>query len=258
MARLLFLGTSAALPTIERANTMLAVLPDDGDAPGLLVDCGDHVYASLLRAGLGPDAIGDLFITHAHIDHIGALPSLIESLRLSGRRRPLRILAIPEVLSVARALLAAFDFELTLDTWSFDVSLAPVEPDEEFALAGFAARVARMDHSVPSAGLRLELPRGPVTYTCDTQPTAAIRGLGAGSRLVIAECTFLQAQEAAARTSKHMTAIEAGEQATLCGAEELALVHIGGGWSTEQGIAEAARSFSGAITIPDDGDEITV
>lgn len=257
MARLLFLGTSAALPTIERANTMLAVLPD-GATPGLLVDCGDRVYAALLRAGLGPDAIGDLFITHAHIDHIGALPSLIESLRLSGRRRPLRILAIPEVLSVARALLAAFDFELTLDTWSFDVSLAPVEPDEEFALAGFAARVARMDHSVPSAGLRLELPRGPVTYTCDTQPTAAIRALGAGSRLLIAECTFLQAQEAAARASKHMTAIEAGEQATFCGAEELALVHIGGGWSTEQGIAEAGRSFAGAITIPNDGDEITV
>jgi ribonuclease BN (tRNA processing enzyme) len=257
MARLVFLGTAAALPQADRVNTMLALFPD-GTTPGVLIDCGSGVYGALLRAKVRADDIADLFITHAHIDHIGALPSLIESLRLSGRQRPLRILAIPEVLSVARALLAAFDFELTLDTWSFDVSLTPVEPDEEFALAGFAARVARMDHSVPSAGLRLELPRGPVTYTCDTQPTAAIRALGAGSRLVIAECTFLQAQEAAARASKHMTAFEAGAQATLCGAEELALVHIGGGWPTKQGIAEAAQSFAGAITIPADGDEIMV
>ncbi|MGH2485764.1 MAG: ribonuclease Z, partial [Ktedonobacterales bacterium] len=70
--------------------------------------------------------------------------------------------------------------------------------------------------------------------------------------------TFVRAQEVAARASKHMTAFEAGEQAAVCGVEELALVHIGGGWPTEQGIAEAAQAFAGAITIPDDGDEITV
>ena len=257
MARLIFLGTSAALPTAERANTMLVVMPDGG-APGLLIDCGDRVYASLLRAGLGPDGVDDLFITHAHIDHIGSLPSLIESLRLGGRRRPLRIWAIPETLSVAQRTLAVFDFELTLADWAFDVTLSAVEPGQELTLAGFTARIARMDHSVPCAGIRLDLPRGPVTYTCDTQPTPAIRELGVGSRLLITECTFLRAQEQAARASKHTTAYEAGEQAALCGAQELAMVHIGGGWSTEQARAEAAQSFAGVITIPNDGDEMMV
>ena len=256
MARLIFLGTSAALPTIVRANTMLAVMPD-GEAPGLLIDCGDRVYAALERAELTRDAISDLFITHAHIDHIGALPSLIESLRLSGRRAPLRIWAIPEVLSVARGLLSVFAFELTLDDWAFDVTLAPVEPGEELTLAGIPARIARMDHSVPSAGIRLELPGGPVTYTCDTQPTPAIRELGSGSRLVIAECTFLQAQMAIARASKHKTAIEAGEQASLCGARELAMVHVGL-WEPQQGMDEASRAFTGTVIIPNDGDELRV
>lgn len=256
MARLIFLGTSAALPTVERANTMLAIVPDGG-APGLLVDCGDRVYAALERAELAQDAISDLFITHAHIDHIGALPSLIESLRLGGRRAPLRIWALPEVLSVARGLLSVFDFELTLDDWAFDVTLAPVEPGEQLTLAGIPARIARMDHSVPSAGIRLELPGGPVTYTCDTQPTPAIRELGSGSRLLVAECTFLQAHVAIARASKHMTAIEAAEQATLCGARELALVHVGL-WEAQLGIDEATGSFSGKIIVPNDGDELTV
>lgn len=256
MARLIFLGTSAALPTVERANTMLAVMPDAG-APGLLIDCGDRVYAALERAGLAQDAIGDLFITHAHIDHIGALPSLIESLRLGGRRAPLRIWAIPEVLSMARGLLSIFDFELTLDDWAFDVSLAPVEQGQELTLAGMPARITRMDHSVPTAGIRLQLPGGPVTYTCDTQPTPAIRELGAGSRLLIAESTFLHGHVVAARTSKHMTAVEAGEQASLCGASELAMVHVGH-WDPRDAIVEAIGEFSGKVIVPNDGDELAV
>lgn len=256
MARLIFLGTSAALPTVERANTMLALMPDGGGS-GLLIDCGDRVYAALERAELAQDAISDLFITHAHIDHIGALPSLIESLRLGGRRAPLRIWAMPEVLSVARGLLSLFGFELTLDSWTFDVTLSAVEPGQSLTLAGIPARIARMDHSVPTAGVRLELPTGAITYTCDTQPTPAIQELGAGSRLLLTECTFLQAQVMAARASKHSTALEAGEQGTLCQAQELALVHLGG-WSTDAARAEASGVFAGKIIIPNDGDALTV
>lgn len=121
MARILFLGTCAALPAAHRTNTTLAVQPDESSA-GLLIDCGGDVYGAMLRAGLGPDAIGDLLITHAHIDHIGSLPSLLESWRLGGRTTPLRIWALPEVLDVAQKLIAAFDFELTLDAWTYDVS----------------------------------------------------------------------------------------------------------------------------------------
>ncbi len=115
MARLIFLGTSAALPTAERTNALLAVIPDTQPS-GLLIDCGGDVYAALQRARLGPDAISDLLITHAHIDHIGSLSSLIESLRLGGRTTPLRIYALPEVIEVARRIVQVFDYELTLDS----------------------------------------------------------------------------------------------------------------------------------------------
>src|SRR5579862_3207957 len=120
MTRIVFLGTAAALPTEDRDNTYLAVI---GDAPGsnLLIDCGGGTYRSLLRAGIGANSLDDLFITHAHIDHIGSLPSLIESFRLGGRRRPLRIYAIPEVLAVAESILHVFNYELTLDHWAYEV-----------------------------------------------------------------------------------------------------------------------------------------
>lgn len=256
VATLTFLGTSAALPTAARANVVLAVRPDGG-APGLLIDCGGDVFRELLRAGFGPDGIGDVFITHAHIDHIGSLPSLLEGLRLAGRTQPLRIHALPDVLDVAHRLIAAFDFEITLDDWTYDVSFSAVRDGQQFTLAGVAARVATMDHAVPCAGLRLDLPGGAFAYTSDTQPTPSARVLGQGARVFATECTYLSRDRVAARKARHSTAREAAEQAAACGAQTLVLVHVGP-WSPEDIRAEAAGVFAGEIVIPADGDTLAL
>ncbi len=256
MATLTFLGTSAALPTARRANVVLAFQPD-GDAPGLLIDCGGDVYRELLRAAIGPDGIGDVFITHAHIDHIGGLPSLIESLRLGGRTTPLRIHALPEVLDVARRLIATFDFELTLDDWTYDVTFNPVTDGQTLTLAGVPTRVVAVDHTVPCVGLRLDLPGGAFAYTSDTQPAPSVRALGQSARVFATESTYLSRNVAAARKARHSTAREAAEQAAACGAQTLVLVHVGP-WSPDDLRAEASSVFSGEIVIPADGDTLTL
>ena len=255
MARLFFLGTAAALPTGDRGNSALALVGAPNE-PGLLIDCGDGVYRALVRAEIGPDTIGDVFITHAHIDHLGGLPSLIESLRLAGRRRPLRIFALPETMKIAHQLLDTFAFELTLDAWPFTVSFTTVDEASGLSFVGAPVRIRRMRHSIPSAGLRLDLPGGALAYTCDTEPNPAILELGRQARLLITECTTLHKNVLEARLAKHMTALEAGQQATECGAETLAMVHLGvaEGWSAAAASAEAAQAFSGPIITPQDGD----
>lgn len=257
MARLTFLGTGAALPTATRTNTTLA-FQSNAATPGLLIDCGGDVYGALLRSHYAPDAIGDLLITHAHIDHVGGLPSLLESLRLGGRRAPLRILALPEVLAVARRLIAVYDFELTLDNWTYDVQFAEVAHGEELSLGGMPGRIVAMDHALPSVGVRLEQPNGAIAYTSDTQPNPNIATLATGARMLISECTFLRADEAHARNSKHTTAFEAGQAAAACGVATLALVHLGVGDAIEAARAEVAQSFTGAVLIPNDGDGISL
>jgi ribonuclease Z len=259
MGRLIFLGTASALPSADRGNTLLAVSGAD-DAGWLLIDCGGDPFRALERAGIPADGVRDLLITHAHIDHIGSLPSLIEGWRLGGRRAPLRVWALPEVLAVARRLLDLFSYELTLATWPFPVSLLPIDPSADLTLAGIHAHAARMDHALPSIGLRLELPEGPICYSCDTQPTPALPALAHDVRLLIAECTFLQRNVDFARVSKHMTAVEAGQQASAARARSLALVHLGvaEGWQAEEARTEAAAAFAGHILIPHDGEAITV
>src|SRR5262244_338721 len=106
MARVIFLGTAAALPVADRTNTTLAVVGEE--AAGLLIDAGGDIYGALRRAELARDELSDLFITHAHIDHIGSLPSLLESFRLGGRQTPLRIYGLPEVIQIARQIIEVF------------------------------------------------------------------------------------------------------------------------------------------------------
>ena len=256
MAQLIFLGTAAALPEQHRTNTSLAVV-DEAATRGLLIDCGGDVYGALCRSGLVPDVIDDVLITHAHIDHIGSLPSLLESFRLGGRTRALRILAIPEVLSVAQRLVSVFDFEITLDNWTFPVTFQPVTPGEQMELAGIPVTCYRMDHTVPSVGVRMELTQGTIAYTSDTQPNPTLRQLAQGARLLITECTFLKSGEPHARSSRHMTTVDAGRAASEAQAHTLVLVHQGP-WSADLARAEIREVFAGDVVIPADGDRIVV
>ncbi|HEX6122797.1 MAG TPA: hypothetical protein VFY89_06540, partial [Ktedonobacterales bacterium] len=127
-------------------------------------------------------------------------------------------------------------------------------------LGGLPARAARMLHTVPSVGLRFTLPDGDLTYTSDTQSVEEIERLGAGSKTLITECTFPYRALDAARTSRHMTALEAGQRASACGARTLALVHLGLGpdFTPEDIRAEVAQAFSGRVLVPADGDELEV
>lgn len=256
MARAVFLGTAAALPVADRSNTALAVVGDT--EPGVLIDAGGDIYGALLRANLARDELSDLFITHAHIDHIGSLPSLIESFRLGGRHTALRIVGLPEVIETARQIIEVFRYELTLDSWTFAVSYTVVEDGQQLSLGGIPATIARVDHTLPCAGLRLTFPGGDFAYTSDTQPTPAIQRLAQGARVLVTECTYLNENASYARGSRHMTALEAGQQAAACGVKTLGLVHLGlaAGWTTDDARAEAAQAFSGDIVTPSDGDEL--
>jgi len=104
MYHLTFLGTSAGIPTKQRNVTALAVECVNpylaGDKvkskkwrPWLLVDCGEGTQHQLLRTKLSGHNLAAICITHVHGDHCYGLPGLLASLAMSGRTRPLTIIA---------------------------------------------------------------------------------------------------------------------------------------------------------------------
>jgi ribonuclease Z len=80
--RVTFLGTASAMPTKYR--NVSGHLLELNAKTSVLIDCGEGTYGQMKNLH-GPDKIDDLliglsaiFITHAHLDHIGGMKTIIE------------------------------------------------------------------------------------------------------------------------------------------------------------------------------------
>jgi ribonuclease Z len=80
----------------------------------LLVDCGEPATQALLRSGTGLQELDRVFVSHLHFDHVGGLLTLLQSLWLSRRERPLTI-HLPGV--GIRPLQALMRTALLFDDW---------------------------------------------------------------------------------------------------------------------------------------------
>lgn len=84
--KIILLGTGGPRPDPERQGSGLILT--DGHAY-LLFDAGRGVSSQLVRAGLQPQQIDPIFITHHHFDHIANLGDVILSSWNNGRTAPL-------------------------------------------------------------------------------------------------------------------------------------------------------------------------
>src|SRR5437899_827604 len=85
---LVFLGTSASMPTAQRAPAAL-LLRRGGER--LLIDCAEGTQRQLLRSSVGLPELEEIFLTHYHADHFGGLPFMLKTFALRGRELPLTV-----------------------------------------------------------------------------------------------------------------------------------------------------------------------
>lgn len=84
---LTFLGTGAAIPSLDRNVASLA-LAREGET--LLFDCGEGTQRQMMRYGVS-FSLRDIFFTHFHADHLLGLTGLVRTLGLQDRTDPLRL-----------------------------------------------------------------------------------------------------------------------------------------------------------------------
>jgi len=92
--RVIPLGTSSGKPTLKRNVSALAVARE---AEWLLFDCGEGAQMQIPRAGLSPNRLAAVFITHLHGDHFNGLAGLLSTMGLDRRTRDLTLAGPPGV-----------------------------------------------------------------------------------------------------------------------------------------------------------------
>jgi len=71
-----FLGTSASAPSIQRGLSAQIVIHKDYR---FLIDCGEGTQRQILRSGLGFRRLDKILLTHSHLDHILGLAGLVST-----------------------------------------------------------------------------------------------------------------------------------------------------------------------------------
>ena len=261
----MFLGTSAAVPSVTRDNTSLVFVGDGGT---ILVDCGGSPVQKLRRAGVDPLSLTHVVVTHLHPDHAYGLPALIHNLRQLGRLASLGILCRPEHVDALKTLLDVFGLMKPSGMFPLEFAAAGCAIGAPGLVSGsLALTTAYNDHGrMPNLAVRIDVagngagaraPRA-VVYSSDTAPCAAVAELAHGADTLIHDATFPErARGSSGGHSTYIgfdsvsTAAEAGGVAHEAGVRRLILTHFDADYHDElEAMAcEARARFAGSVEI---------
>ncbi|SHF70052.1 RNAse Z [Modicisalibacter ilicicola DSM 19980] len=147
---ILFLGTSAGVPTRARNVTATAIRKRNAKT-WVLVDCGEGTQQRVLRTSLSLNRLDAILITHVHGDHCYGLPGLLSSASMMGRETPLTIVGPQPIRAFLEAVQATTGLHLTFPIEFVDVERLPAD----FRTSDFAVEASALSHGVASHGYAL-------------------------------------------------------------------------------------------------------
>ncbi|MBX7072761.1 MAG: MBL fold metallo-hydrolase [Pirellulales bacterium] len=232
--KLILLGTTGYHPN-DRRQTACLMLPE----VGILLDAGTALYRA--RDYLATPEL-DIFLTHAHLDHIVGVTFLFDVFFERSIERCTVHGAAEHLAAVREHLLAP--------------ALFPAAPPCDYAvLASPTVRLASggrlthflLDHPGGAVGYRLDWPGHSLAYVTDTTARAdapyvdQLRGVD----LLVHECYFPDEQREWAETTGHSHTSAVAELARAAGVGRLVLVHVNPLSEADDpiGLAAARRIF---------------
>jgi len=157
----------------------------------LTVDFGASSLVALKKAGLDPNAIDGVVLSHLHGDHFGALPLLLLDYQfLTRRERPFLIAGPTGSRARIDALMEAFFPKSTGSKWKFAWEVQEIVPGVPDTVLGHTITTAEVIHQsgTPSTALRLSDGKTTFAYSGDTEWTDALLPIARGADLFMCEC----------------------------------------------------------------------
>ena len=222
--RLRVLGCSGGIGGRHLRTTSLLV---DND---ILIDAGTGVGdVSLAELAL----IDHIFVTHSHLDHVCAIPFLVDT--VGGMRdKPLTVYAIEPTLEIIRNHL--FNWSIWPDFTQIPTPGKPwmryqtVQLDQTVEVKGRKVTPLPANHAVPGVGYQIDSGRASLVFTGDTttnDPLWKIVNQIANLRYLIIETAFCNRERDLAIASKHLCpSLLAEELAKLERDAEVFITHL--------------------------------
>ena len=232
--KVVLLGTGGYFAN-ERRHTACMLFPEHG----VMLDAGTALFR--VQERLAAPTL-DIFLTHAHLDHVVGLTQLLGLLRV----RPLERVTV----HADPAHLAA------IETHLFAPALFPKRPDcrfqplaDETPLAG-GGRLTHfpLTHPGGSRGYRLDWPGRSLAYVTDVTaaPDAAYVERIRGVDVLLHECYLPDGNEEWALQIGHSSTSAVAQVAARAGVGRLVLVHVNPQIAAEDpvGLAQARSVFA--------------
>jgi len=146
MLRVTFLGTGAAIPTLDRNPSALA-MHREGEM--LLFDCGEGTQRQMMRYGVG-FGVREIFFSHYHADHLLGLTGLVRTMGLQDRQDGLTLYG-PRP---ARQILGAA-LELGVERLKFPVDIVELDAGDTLSRDEYDLLTFPTDHRAHTLGYAL-------------------------------------------------------------------------------------------------------
>lgn len=263
MDKLIFLGTGHAL-AYHCYTTCLALT--DGERTFVTDGGGGNgVFMQMERANMRPDEVTDLFISHAHTDHlIGAIwlvRVIGHQFDRSGRTTPLHVYGHASVLETFRTICNLLVGGQVLSHFDKDIIFHAVESGDTHTIGHW--QVTFFDTGAAKTtqyGWRATLENGKTLVFLGDEPLTDV-GLpyAKNADYLVHEAMCLEADTDKYHPHRihHSSVVDAANNATRAGAKHLILFHAEDkDLDTRKAryTAEAAAHFDGPVDAPDDLD----
>lgn len=239
--RLVFLGTTGYHPNNIR-HTACLMFPE----LGLIFDAGSGLFRAhklICTSEL------DIYLSHAHLDHVFGLTFLFDVLqghqvdRVTIHGRPVDLQAIDEHL-----------FHESLFPVRLPHELRPLDGPQEVAGSGKLTHFP-VDHPGGAVGYRVDWPDATFAYVTDTVATedAAYLDMISGVDLLVHECYFRDDRAEWAKKTGHSYTSPVAKLAKRAGVGRMILVHVNPMCEDDDPIdIELARSIFPATEVGTD------
>jgi ribonuclease BN (tRNA processing enzyme) len=211
----------------------------------LIFDLGFGNFRQMVRAGLDPNQVSNVFISHRHPDHLGDLPALLFYYRYDGkpRRKKLHLYG-PRGFKNFMKHLAKAHYPW-LRPREFQLSVSELEEPAIVKSGGWRVQCREVPHTTEALAFRFDSSDGSVCYSGDTAYDAGLAAFAAQSDLFVLECTLGDKE----RVEGHMRVSEALDLAERSQARRVVLTHLS--TAAEKGLSRRLAGRKGISKAKD-------